>query len=95
MKTPFAFAAAAAAMIAAIPASAYTAGRPAGADNLDQGYATDAYPGFEELGVKELRQTDALKRLANSEGGIAESLLVANAAWESNTALSKEVAARN
>ena len=50
---------------------------------------------LEELGVTELRQTDALKRLAGNSAFLASAVDTANAAWEENTALQAEVDNRN
>ena len=50
---------------------------------------------LEELGISELRQTDAMKRLAGNAGYLGEAVKTANDAWSDNTALSDEVANRN
>lgn len=50
---------------------------------------------LEELGINAIRQTDTLKRLANNAEMLPKAVLTANEAWESNTALTKEVENRN
>lgn len=50
---------------------------------------------LEELGISELRQTDAMKRLAGNAGYLGDAVKTANDAWDANTALSDEVANRN
>ena len=50
---------------------------------------------LEELGVSSIRQTDALKRLANDSSILSKAVETANVAWQQNTALSDEVANRN
>lgn len=50
---------------------------------------------LEDLGVKSIRQTDALKRLAGNSDLVRETVTLANQAWEENTALSEEVANKN
>ena len=50
---------------------------------------------LEELGISELRQTDAMKRLAGNAGYLGDAVKTANDAWSENTALSNEVANRN
>ena len=50
---------------------------------------------LEELGVNELRQIDAMKRLAGNSGLIATTVQTANRGWTENIALSKEVENRN
>lgn len=62
-------------------------------DSLDEGGNISVM--LDELGIDELRQTDVLKRLANSENGLTYALEIANQAWEENTALQAEVDARN
>ncbi len=47
-----------------------------------------------ELGFKELRQADLLRRLAGASGMVGESLQTANAAWQQNSALSEEAGKR-
>lgn len=50
---------------------------------------------LEELGISELRQTDAMKRLAGNASYLGEAVKTANDEWAANTALSDEVANRN
>ena len=50
---------------------------------------------LEELGISELRQTDAMKRLAGNASYLGDAVKTANDAWSENTALSNEVANRN
>lgn len=50
---------------------------------------------LEELGISELRQTDAMKRLAGNASYLGDAVKTANYAWSENTALSNEVANRN
>lgn len=50
---------------------------------------------LEELGITELRQTDAMKRLAGNSEFLASAVDTANAAWEENSALQAEVDNRN
>lgn len=50
---------------------------------------------LDELGISELRQTDAMKRMAGNSELVAQAVERANEEWESNTALSKEVENRN
>lgn len=45
---------------------------------------------LDELGIKDVRQTDALKRLAQSQGEVTKQINIAKAAWESNSALTHE-----
>ena len=45
---------------------------------------------LEELGIKEIRQSDLLRRLAGDSSGVATALQTANQAWTANTALSDE-----
>lgn len=50
---------------------------------------------LDELGIDSLRQTDLMKRLANSGDLMERAVSSANKAWQENTALSKEVENRN
>ncbi len=50
---------------------------------------------LEELGVSSIRQTDAMKRLANDSSILTGAVDRANKAWQDNTALSEEVANKN
>lgn len=45
---------------------------------------------LEELGVKNIRQTDTMKRLSNASDLLTNSLQIANNAWEQNSALTTE-----
>lgn len=45
---------------------------------------------LEELGVKNIRQTDTMKRLSNASNLLTNSLQIANNAWEQNSALATE-----
>lgn len=45
---------------------------------------------LEELGVKNIRQTDTMKRLSNASDLLTNSLQIANTAWEENSALTTE-----
>lgn len=49
---------------------------------------------LEDLGLADVRVRDALLRTANAEGLLAESIGVANTAWQENTALTEEAAKR-
>lgn len=49
---------------------------------------------LEELGIKELRMSDALKRSANASELFARALQTSNEAWEENTALTQEAETR-
>lgn len=48
-----------------------------------------------DLGIDSIRQTDVLKRMANSSDLLTDSLGLANAAWADNSALQNEVDAKN
>ena len=50
---------------------------------------------LEDLGISELRQTDAMKRLAGNSQVLTDAVDLANTAWEENTALGTEVASKN
>ena len=50
---------------------------------------------LESLGVSSIRQTDAMKRLANDSAILTSAVDRANKAWQDNTALSEEVANKN
>ena len=50
---------------------------------------------LESLGVSSIRQTDAMKRLANDTSILTGAVDRANKAWQDNTALSEEVANKN
>lgn len=50
---------------------------------------------LEELGISSIRQTDMMKRLANSGDLMKDAVAAANTAWEENSALTKEVENRN
>ncbi|MBQ9000307.1 MAG: phage tail tape measure protein [Eggerthellaceae bacterium] len=50
---------------------------------------------LEDLGISSLRQTDMMKRLANSGDLMSRAVGAANDAWRENTALSAEVENRN
>lgn len=49
---------------------------------------------LDELGITEVRLSNAVSAMASSEGLLVESLNLANNAWVENTALSKEAATR-
>ncbi|MDR3053326.1 MAG: phage tail tape measure protein, partial [Coriobacteriales bacterium] len=49
---------------------------------------------LDELGISSLRQTDAMKRMSNAADLLSGSVDTANNAWQSNTALANEAAAR-
>lgn len=49
---------------------------------------------LEELGLKEVRLTDALRRASGANELFTDSLKMANSAWEDNTALAKEASMR-
>jgi TP901 family phage tail tape measure protein len=49
---------------------------------------------LDELGVSSLRQTDVMKRMSSASELLGNSLDLANGAWQSNSALTKEAAAR-
>ena len=48
-----------------------------------------------ELGINEIRQSDAMRRLASNTDLLKESVDLATGAWEENTALTDEVSQRN
>ena len=48
-----------------------------------------------ELGINEIRQSDAMRRLASNTDLLSESVDMATSAWEENTALQAEVDQRN
>lgn len=50
---------------------------------------------LEELGIKGIRQTDVLKRMAGNSELVAEAVGKSNEEWEKNTALQNEVDNRN
>lgn len=50
---------------------------------------------LEELGIKELRQTDMMKRMAGNTELVTKTVATANEEWEKNTALQAEVDNRN
>ena len=50
---------------------------------------------LQELGITELRQVDAMKRLAGNSDLVAQSIETANKGWTENIALSNEVENRN
>ncbi len=50
---------------------------------------------LQDLGITELRQTDMLKRLSGASELMAGSVRTANEAWSENSALQREVDARN
>lgn len=50
---------------------------------------------LDELGISSLRQTDMMKRLANSGDLMSRAVARANTEWSENTALTNEVANRN
>lgn len=45
---------------------------------------------LDELGVKNIRQTDTMKRLSNASDLLTNSLQIANSAWNNNSALANE-----
>ncbi len=49
---------------------------------------------LEEMGISEIRLSNAIKGLANDNGGLKRSIDMANEAWNENTALTNEVALR-
>lgn len=62
-------------------------------ENVDAGGNLSAM--LDELGISSLRQTDMMKRLANSGDLMSEAVARANKDWQENVALSNEVANRN
>lgn len=50
---------------------------------------------LEELGITELRQSDAMRRMAGNADLVSEAVATANSEWEKNTALGTEVENRN
>lgn len=50
---------------------------------------------LEDLGITELRQSDALRRLAGNTDLVRDSVKLANEQWENGTALADEVANKN
>lgn len=63
------------------------------AQNVDEGGNLAVM--LEELGISSIRQTDMMKRLANSGDLMSRAVAQANDEWERNDALSNEVANRN
>ena len=63
------------------------------AQNVDEGGNLAVM--LEELGISSIRQTDMMKRLANSGDLMKDAVAAANTAWEENSALTKEVENRN
>lgn len=55
----------------------------------------DANEILNDLGITQIRQSDAMRRLASSGDLVTESIERANQAWRDNTALTKEVDNRN
>ena len=50
---------------------------------------------LQDLGIKELRQSDALRRLAGNTDLVRDAVSLANKEWQNGTALSNEVANKN
>ena len=48
-----------------------------------------------EMGINEIRQSDAMRRLANNTDVLKDAVDLANTAWEENSALTNEVDQRN
>ena len=65
-----------------------------GIQRLDQS-GQDMNVTLGELGINEIRQSDAMRRLASNTDLLKESVELATGAWQENSALSDEVAARN
>lgn len=65
-------------------------------DGLSQMNAAgeDIYGTLEELGLKDIRITDTLLRMAGAQGQLEANINRANKAWEENTALTKEAEQR-
>lgn len=65
-----------------------------GIKRLDEG-GQDMNVTLGELGINEIRQSDAMRRLANNTDVLTDAVDLATGAWEKNSALTDEVAARN
>lgn len=65
-----------------------------GIKRLDEG-GQDMNVTLSELGINEIRQSDAMRRLANDTGILKDAVNLANTAWQENTALTDEVSQRN
>lgn len=65
-----------------------------GIHDLDEG-GQDMNVTLSELGINEIRQSDAIRRLANETGVLTDAVDLATSAWEDNSALTNEVDQRN
>ncbi len=66
-----------------------------GIHNLDANGLQNMNVTLSELGINEIRQSDAMRRLANDTGVLKDAVNLATSAWEENTALTDEVSQRN
>ena len=66
-----------------------------GIHNLDEQGLQDMNVTLGELGINEIRQSDAMRRLANDTDVLKDAVNLATNAWDENTALSDEVTQRN
>ena len=66
-----------------------------GIKRLDEEGLQDMNVTLADLGITEIRQSDAMRRLANNTDVLTEAVDLATSAWEENSALQNEVAARN
>lgn len=65
-----------------------------GIHDLDEG-GQDMNVTLSELGINEIRQSDAVRRLANDTSVLSDAVGLATSAWKENTALTDEVSQRN
>lgn len=65
-----------------------------GMKRLDEG-GQDMNVTLAEMGINEIRQSDAMRRLANDTSVLKEAVDLANTSWQENTALTDEVSQRN
>ena len=66
-----------------------------GIHDLDTNGLQDMNVTLSELGINEIRQSDAMRRLANDTGVLKDAVNLATNAWDENNALTNEVEQRN
>ena len=66
-----------------------------GIHDLDANGLQDMNVTLSELGINEIRQSDAMRRLANDTGVLKDAVNLATNAWDENNALTNEVEQRN
>jgi TP901 family phage tail tape measure protein len=66
-----------------------------GIHNLDANGLQDMNVTLSELGINEIRQSEAMRRLANDTGVLKDAVNLATNAWDENNALTNEVEQRN